>query len=38
MYVVFTVLHGLWTFSVVVRLVSGKGCVVWLKYLSVLKI
>ena len=38
MYVVFTVLHGSWAFSVVVRLVSGKGCVVWLKYLFVLKI
>ena len=36
--VVFTVLHGLWAFSVVVRLVSGSGCVVWLKYFSVLKI
>jgi hypothetical protein len=31
MYVVFPVLHGLWSFSVVVRLVSGIGCVVWLK-------
>ena len=28
-YVVFMVLHGLWAFSVVVRLVSGNGCVVW---------
>jgi len=31
-YVVFTVLHGSWVFSVVIRSVSGKGCVVWLKY------
>jgi len=31
-YVVLTVLHGLWAFSVVVRLVRGNGCVVWLKY------
>ena len=31
-YVVFTVLHWLWAFSVVVRLVRGNGCVVWLKY------
>ena len=30
-YVVLTVLHGLWAFSVV-RLVRGNGCVVWLKY------
>jgi len=37
-YVAFMVLHGLWVFSVVVRLVSGKGCVVWLKYLFMLKI
>ena len=28
------ILHWLWAFSVVVRLVSGNGCVVWLKYLS----
>jgi len=35
--VLFGVLHGLWAFSVVVRLVSGSGCVVWLKYLFVLK-
>ena len=33
-YVVFKVLHGLW--RLVWRLVSGKGCVVGLKYLSVL--
>ena len=28
--VVFMILHELWAFSVVVRLVSGNGCVVWL--------
>ena len=32
------ILHSLWAFSVVVRLVRGNGCVVWLKYLSVLTI
>ena len=31
-YVVFTVLHVVWAFSVVVRLVSGNGCVVWWAY------
>ena len=36
-YVVFPVLDGLWAFSVVVRLVRALG-VVWLKYLSALKI
>jgi len=29
-YVVFMVLHWLWASSVVVRLVMGNGCVVWL--------
>jgi len=33
-YVVLKVLHGLW--HLVWRLVSGEGCVVGLKYLSVL--
>ena len=37
-YVVLTVLHWLWVFSVVVRLVRGNRCVVWLKYLSMLTI
>ena len=36
--VVFTVVHGLWEFNVVVRLVCGNGCVMLLNYLSVLKI
>jgi len=26
------ILHWLWEFSVVVMLVRGNGCVVWLKY------
>jgi len=26
------ILHWLWAFSVVVRLVMGNRCVVWLKY------
>ena len=29
-------LRRLWVFSVVVRLDSSSGCVVWLKYFSVL--
>ena len=33
-YVVFKVLHGLW--RLVWLLVSGEGCGVWLKYLSML--
>ena len=28
------ILHWLWAFSVVVWLVRGNRCVVWLKYLS----
>jgi len=35
MYVVFMVLHWLWASSVVVRLVRGNGCVVWLGQLVV---
>ena len=31
-YGVVKILHLLWAFSVVVMLVRGNGCVVWLKY------
>ena len=29
---VFKILHLLWEFSVMVRLVRGNSCVVWLEY------